>query len=356
MLSNRLKGLSSFHYTELCSNNPENLVRSIPERWLDSSVSSHVLDMQLIRNACTESYRYSTELPPAFRTEMHFARRHVYRLKDVMVHPSTGACSAGGKFFQESYGSLRRCLLEKPFPSSGSMLHLRGPATCVHVTGFYHFLLEEVPRLLWTLERFPDVKVCLADSAPKFYRDILDLVVERGITNDYETIKSDSLVKMDEYVFTQAEAYSGFVHSSDIRKLRETFMPHCGSVSENRGKIYISRRHSARAFDNEAEFEETITELGYQVVRLEQMIFADQMSLLQKSDTIVAPHGAGLANLLWCNPETNVVEIFSPRYTNDCYARLCSSLELNYVALWATDSIGWGYLNIDQIIYALNEL
>ena len=133
-------------------------------------------------------------------------------------------------------------------------------------------------------------------------------------------------------------------------------MPHCGSVSENRGKIYISRRHSARAFDNEAEFEETITELGYQVVRLEQMIFADQMSLLQKSDTIVAPHGAGLANLLWCNPETNVVEIFSPRYTNDCYARLCSSLELNYVALWATDSIGWGYLNIDQIIYALNEL
>jgi len=280
---------------------------------------------------------------------MHFARRHVYQLKDVIVNPRTGACSADVHFFQESFGSLRRCLLEKPFPASGTVLHFQGPATCIHATGYYHFLLEEVPRLLWTLDHFPDVKVCLADSAPQFCRDILDLMVERGITKGYETIKSDSLFKIEEYVFTQAEAYSGFVHSADLSLLVKIISGGASQAANPNPKIYISRKNVARSFDNETEIEENLRNRGFEVVHSENLAFSDQVALFRSASMVVAGHGAGLANLVWSQPDTRVVELFSPRYFNDCYARLCSSLQIKYQPVWAQESSRWGIIDLTRL-------
>lgn len=336
---------------------PSNVVRSIPESCLDSAVKCHVIDMQVIRHADVESYHYTTDLPPAFRTEMHFARRNVYRLKDAMVHPHTGACSAGRHMFQESYGSLRRCLMEKPFPVSGAeSVQLHGPATCIHATGYYHFLLEEVPRLLWTIDRYPDVKVYLADSAPQYCRDILGFLVERRIVQGYETIKTDLMVQMEEYVFTQAEAYSGFVHSADLSILIKSICGELSHVSMQKRKIYVSRKNAARSFDNETELEELLQNRGFDVVHSDNLAFSDQIALFRSAELIVAGHGAGLANLVWCQSETRVVEMFSPKHFNDCYARLCSSLQLNYQPMWARESDGWGIIDLARLQEAIGNV
>ena len=47
----------------------------------------------------------------------------------------------------------------------------------------------------------------------------------------------------------------------------------------------------------------------------------------------MAPHGAGLTNLVWCAPHTKVLEIFSPLYVNLCYWAIASVTQADYYYL-----------------------
>jgi hypothetical protein len=327
----------------------ESVIRSIPEQSMDNAVAAHIGETNVIRHAGAESYVFDTELPEAFRTEMHFARRHVYLLKNVLVNLRTGACCTGGKLlFQESYGSMRRCLLGNPFPfSSTKSIHMHELATCVHATGYYHFLLEEIPRLLWVVAQYPKAKILISENnSSAFTRQILDMLVSQKAIRGYEIVSSGNVLQCHEYVFTQAEAYSGFVHSADLSVLLKFLGGKTLQPQNSNRKIYISRRNASRSFDNEPEVEEMLKKQGYDIVYSERLTFAEQIALFQSASMVIANHGAGLANLVWCHPKTHVVELFSPIYFNDCFARLSKSMQLSYQPLWATVSKGWGVIDL----------
>lgn len=326
-------------------------VRSIPEMISKKEILSHVTGMTVIRDSSIEKYNYSSELPPWFRTEMHFARRHVYRLKNVYVNVKTGACASNNNYFQESYGSLRRCLLESPFPKNKRKARTyTGAVTCIHTTGYYHFLLEELPRLLWALQNVNDLRVMVHCSAPIFIFDLLEQLKNSGVINKELLVLNEDSVYLEDYVFTQAEAYSGFVHSSDIKVIQNTLVPAPIHNSEALKKIYLSRKNAARSFDNEADLEKIMQKSEFEILQLERISIREQMLIFKKANVIVSPHGAGLSNLIWCKPGIKVVEIFSSKQVNDCYARLCSTIGLSYIPFWATPSNHWGLVEIEKLI------
>jgi len=95
--------------------------------------------------------------------------------------------------------------------------------------------------------------------------------------------------------------------------------------------IYISRRKAkSRRLLNEDTIIDFITEHGFGVFELETMTFQEQVSLFHSAQVVIAPHGAGLTNLVFCNPGTKVIEMFSPQYVNGCYWALSNHLELDY--------------------------
>ncbi len=48
------------------------------------------------------------------------------------------------------------------------------------------------------------------------------------------------------------------------------------------------------------------------------------------SEAIVAPHGGGLSNLVFCRPGTKVIEIFSPELVAGYFWKLSNQLGLDY--------------------------
>ena len=52
---------------------------------------------------------------------------------------------------------------------------------------------------------------------------------------------------------------------------------------------------------------------GWETVELENMTVVEQMKTFAEATHILAAHGAGLVNLLWCKPGTKVVEIQDPK-------------------------------------------
>jgi capsular polysaccharide biosynthesis protein len=128
------------------------------------------------------------------------------------------------------------------------------------------------------------------------------------------------------------EFYSGFVDPRVIELLRTTYLtPEVPPLEHANRKLYISRTKTAgRRLANEAELERSLSKNDFSIVYAEDLSFDNQISLFRQADVIAAAHGAGLANLVWCNPGCRVLEIFPASYLNDCYARLSRSLDLQY--------------------------
>ena len=68
-------------------------------------------------------------------------------------------------------------------------------------------------------------------------------------------------------------------------------------------------------------------------IELEELSLSAQIALFAGAEAVVAPHGAGLTNLIWCAPQTKVLEIFSPLYVNLCYWAIASVVDADYYYL-----------------------
>jgi hypothetical protein len=97
-------------------------------------------------------------------------------------------------------------------------------------------------------------------------------------------------------------------------------------------KILISRRKALfRRIVNEDEILKILTPLGFVPYVLEEMSFSDQVRLFSQAEIIIAPHGAGLTNMIFSrNPI--IIELFGPRnmYNNIDFFALAQSLGFKY--------------------------
>jgi len=103
-------------------------------------------------------------------------------------------------------------------------------------------------------------------------------------------------------------------------------------------RLLISRRDTTyRRISNEAQIANLLAPLGFEVIVPGELSFAEQIAAFRDATHIVSPHGAGLANALWCAPGTHILEVFHPHYGTWAYAMLNNVLDLNYATLVSRD-------------------
>jgi capsular polysaccharide biosynthesis protein len=96
-------------------------------------------------------------------------------------------------------------------------------------------------------------------------------------------------------------------------------------------RLHLSRsRAQRRRVTNEAELRAALERQGFTTVHLEDLTWAEQINAFRHAKVIVAPHGAGLANLAFCAPGTRVVELFHRAYVHGCFWRLAALRGLDY--------------------------
>ena len=95
-------------------------------------------------------------------------------------------------------------------------------------------------------------------------------------------------------------------------------------------KLYISRSDSKkiRGLKSEKKLEKSLEELGFFILKASSLSVKDQIKLFKNAKTIVAPHGAGLSNLIFANPQCRIFEINQSNYFNPCFSALHSVLGL----------------------------
>ena len=98
-------------------------------------------------------------------------------------------------------------------------------------------------------------------------------------------------------------------------------------ASDGGARLWISRARSAgrRLLEEEALLPR-LRDANVERVFLEELDFDAQWRLMRSAGTVIAPHGAGLTNILFCRPGTRVVELADPLYPNPNFYAMAAGL------------------------------
>ena len=103
--------------------------------------------------------------------------------------------------------------------------------------------------------------------------------------------------------------------------------------------VYIDRRANDRrpganrCLLNEDEVIAALSRLGFVPVQLEGLSFGEQIGLFANAEAIVAPHGAGLANIVYARPGCRLVELHMDSRVIWCFRTLSAVFGLAYDAV-----------------------
>lgn len=96
-------------------------------------------------------------------------------------------------------------------------------------------------------------------------------------------------------------------------------------------RIYVTRRRcDRRRLLNEGDVWPLLRATGYERVEMETLSFDEQVRLMSETATLIAPHGAGLTNMLFAAPGTRVVELADPAFPNPNFYALAAALGQRY--------------------------
>jgi capsular polysaccharide biosynthesis protein len=106
---------------------------------------------------------------------------------------------------------------------------------------------------------------------------------------------------------------------------------YAGLSSPRNRRLLIARKGPTRTIHNIEQVQAFLsTRYDFETVYLEGMSMVDQILLFQSAEFIISPHGAGLANLLFCEPGTKVIELMPSVEIRSFFWLISEKLNLVY--------------------------
>lgn len=125
-------------------------------------------------------------------------------------------------------------------------------------------------------------------------------------------------------------------------------------------RILIMRRK--RTFKDPLFVEtEAKAKYGLETFFMEDLSQFDQITLFKSAEVVVGIHGAGLTNLLWCQANTRVFEIFARNEIAmqqtglTMYSKLAETLNLDYQPVYGPNSNRWKDIDIEFPFTAIDK-
>jgi hypothetical protein len=188
---------------------------------------------------------------------------------------------------------------------------------------YYHWMYDIIPRLQSAEKIKADHIISQCDNS--FQKETLLKATNLPVV----ALKKRCIYQCDELTIPSMPGPSGMPTYEAVQFLRKKFLPN-KKQPQNR-KIYISRSDTKkRIISNEKTLVALLKQYGFQIFTLSGMKVKEQAELFSTASCVIAAHGASLSNLAFCNPSTNVIEIFHDKYVHWCYWMIACHAQANY--------------------------
>jgi hypothetical protein len=178
---------------------------------------------------------------------------------------------------------------------------------------YYHWLVEYLPRL-YSLKcaGSEPLVLLLPSTVSAFQKSVLETCLPDTMRVQY--LENDEWIQAERFLFAPTVVagtdfpliprdFFGYLRERIFRRF------HLPEKHEPTKKIYISRdKAKTRRVRNEAAVVALLSAHGFDRYFLEDLSFEEQVRLFHQASIVVAPHGAGLTNLIFAG-EIPVVEL-----------------------------------------------
>ncbi|OVE74988.1 hypothetical protein BVX97_06000 [bacterium E08(2017)] len=341
---------------------PYNHLESL-EACNDSKVLSHIKDMRELYPEEIIEYSVSDSMPSYVRRKKAIDRQMLFHIANATVSPASGAVWIDETYLLgQSIGSLKRILtwarmLHEPLMGR-TTLSIDGPVIPVASLPYFEWMIEGVPNLMAALEHYPDAKLLIHDNCPSYITDTVELILKDNGKD--RLVRARRPVKLKEVVFVEISSNAGFMRPTELALVRQLKQVASHKIATKQpSKIYISRSlRPARLMANESELENKLTDMGFSIVHAEKMSMPEQINMFSNAKYIVAPHGAGLANMIFAPNQVNVVEIFPDVFFNDCCILLSALLNNEHRIVFCNPKPGTpnGLIPVDSVLQEIESM
>lgn len=207
---------------------------------------------------------------------------------------------------------------------------------------FAHFFWDMMVPLMVYLEQWrdPDEQICVLvrEDLTAIQRDTFEFLARDYPNLAFRTLPYGNKISCKNLIYLAFNHRNRSLDNTLARKYlalladlyrRNYQLDRATEVSARR--IYISRDDAVRRrVVNEKEVIAMLARHGFESCVTGRMPFGEQARLFAGAEAIVAPHGAGLANMMFCKPGTKVLEFFPSNYIDAGLCRLAHGIGLRY--------------------------
>ena len=303
----------------------------------------------------SDEYSYNLPVPKSINNTLYgqfkeesvsFPKTFILRLPEAIV-----AGEIGIAIYKEYL--IEDTAIRKEFLSYPDVISVDRDCTSIsHLwanNNYFHWLLSSLSRvsLLKEANSFNKDDLFFINSLNKYEADGFFKIGMR-----YVQPNNDKWWKCKNLTISSPMSNDSITSPIGCKYLRDNLTTDRKSSIE---KVAI-RRKSGRTIVNDKDVYEYLESIGYVSIYCEDYSFEDQISLFNGAKYVVSPHGAGLANIVFCREGTKVLELLSPSYLNACFRKVAAYSGLDYYFL-----IGEGEISLEEnpksdILIDMNKL
>jgi len=246
--------------------------------------------------------------------------RKILEISHSILNPKTGVIKIKNKILKES-SSWDHSDLVNWEPTPILYKKVFGNYSFLPDNGYYHFLIEDLPRFI-EVNKFIENCLTIAGSSASYLTQALDILNP----NNY-SIQS-SPVKVEKLFLSEKNVKSVF-SLNDLNLIKEAFFNH---IDLGNRSIFISRKDSggrkfnSRGINSKKIIENVFLDNGFDIIYFEDLSLIEQIATSSSAKNIAGFHGAGLANIIWAAPNSNIIEVTNTRITRhfEHISEICS--------------------------------
>jgi capsular polysaccharide biosynthesis protein len=217
-----------------------------------------------------------------------------------------------------------------------------GLVTSLQDTQHYYHFLEQLLGLLGYLDREHQagapVSVLVPADAPAFRRAICAAVEAAYPGVRFVELAADERAEVANYLWLYEQTSNTEwlpVDAARSGRLAAMLRAHYGQPEPSGGElVFLSRgKTRTRRLINEEALVAIAERIGFRSFEAVAENHAEQVRRFANADAVIAVHGAGLSNQLFCRPGTAVIELFPANCVKSTYLWLANRMKLQHHAL-----------------------
>ncbi|WP_276272995.1 glycosyltransferase family 61 protein [Haloarcula litorea] len=298
-------------------------------------------------------------IPKEFRNRVGTCQRErpfVCELRDIdITGPTANVKTADGKYVPEAQGTSNVQLFQSILIEEISRVGPSPPADNIDLgvvfdnsraDNYAHWVMDFLPRLKGVEEYIEQANreptIIIGAEPPDWKLDYLEIFgYESGNIFQYDGGK----LHIDRLVVPYGKRYKLSLIEWVRDRVLENIDIDAGNYPSN---IYISRDDAlCRRVINERELMELLYNEGFAKVELSKMSLENAIRLFVQAEKIIAPHGAGLADIIYSD-DVSIIELYGAKH-KPCFFHLAEILGHRYGCVPCVAHGEDLIANIDQI-------